>query len=75
MYADISDECLEKLKQKEYEKYYSTKKANEKVTDILKEPDMNAEESLIRIRDLEKIKKSGDLELLNSLMPLKGIVC
>ena len=44
-----------------------------KVTDILKEPDMNAEESLIRIRDLEKIKKSGDLELLNSLMPLKGL--
>ena len=34
---------------------------------------MNAEESLIRIRDLEKIKKSGDLELLNSLMPLKGL--
>ena len=34
---------------------------------------MNAEESLIRIRDLEKIKKSGDLELLNSLMPLKGV--
>lgn len=72
-YADISDERLEKLKQKEYEKYYSTKKADEKVTDILKEPDMNAEESLIRIRDLEKIKKSGDLELLNSLMPLKGV--
>lgn len=71
-FADITDERLDKLKQKEYKKYYESNEQKSAERDILKEPRLNAEESLMRIRDLEKIKDTGDLELLNSLMPLKG---
>lgn len=72
-YADISDERLEQLKNKEYKKYYSCESVDEDATDIFKKPELNAEESLKRIRKLERIKQSGDLELLNSLMPLKEL--
>lgn len=68
--ADITEERLEKLKQKEYRKYYSSENKSGENIDLLKKPQLNAEESLKRIRDLEIIRESGDLELLNSLMPL-----
>lgn len=70
-YADITDEKLEKLKEKQYIKYYSNKSGSNQIADILSEPEINAEASLKIIRQMKKIKASGDLELLNSLMPLE----
>ena len=69
--ADITEERLDELKQKEYRKYYSNENKCEEHIDLLKKPKLNAEESLMRIRDLEIIRETGDLELLNNLMPLK----
>lgn len=69
-YADITDEKLEKLKAKEYIKYYSTRTNSESTVDFLQKPEYDAEESLKRIRKMIKVKETGDLELLNSLMPL-----
>lgn len=70
-YADISEDDLYNLEIKENKKYYTTEISNDnEKLDILKVPNLNAKESLIRIRDLLIIKKTGDLELLNSLMPL-----
>ena len=62
---------MDELKQKEYRKYYSNENKCEEHIDLLKKPKLNAEESLMRIRDLEIIRETGDLELLNNLMPLK----
>lgn len=73
-YAGITDEKLAKLKESEYKKYYSAseKHLTEDPADLLQSPEYNAEESLKRIRKMIQIKKSGDLELLNTIMPLEG---
>lgn len=47
--ADITEERLEKLKQKEYRKYYSSENKSGENIDLLKKPQLNAEESLKRI--------------------------
>lgn len=43
--ADITEERLEKLKQKEYRKYYSSENKSGENIDLLKKPQLNAEES------------------------------
>lgn len=72
-YAEITDEKLNRLKDVEYEKYYSHRDDQSLDEDLLQSAEANAEDSLRRIRKMKQVKETGDLELLNSLMPLDRI--
>lgn len=74
-YAEITDEKLAALKQTEYRKYYAGNHGNVMGSscDIFQSSESNAEEALKRIRKMIRIKETGDLELLNTIMPLNGM--
>lgn len=71
-YAGITDQKLNELKNKEYKKYYCNFDETVKENEIFQTPTFDAMDSIRRLRQLETVKENGDLELLNSLIPLNG---
>ena len=74
-YAKITEHDLIALREHEYEKYYKTKGTEENITDdkILELPIADAVDSINRIDEMLQVLENGDLELLNSLMPLQQL--
>lgn len=73
--AKITEHDLIVLREHEYEKYYRTKDTEENITNdkILELPIADAVDSINRIDQMLQVLENGDLELLNSLMPLQQV--
>lgn len=74
-YAKITEDDLIALREHEYEKYYRTKDTEENIANdkILELPIADAVDSINRIDKMLQVIKNGDLELLNSLLPLQKL--
>lgn len=67
LYADITDERLEELKNRECKKFIESDLCTEEVLDV---PKHDAHDSLNRIEALKKIKRTGELEYLYYVLPI-----
>ena len=68
----LSDEVLNKLLERERNKYYSCKDELEEEDKLLTSSRNNAFEAIKRIRRLQELLENGDMELLDSMLPPIG---
>ncbi len=70
-YAEITEERIEALLKKECRKYYVNIDSKDSEEELLTSPKLDAIDSIQRVKNLLRVKKAGDVELLCTLVPLE----
>lgn len=70
-YSEITKKDIEKLKCREYAKYYIHLEQEVADAEILDTPKTDAIDSIQRVKEFDEILRTGDLELLCRVMPLE----
>lgn len=68
----LSNEVLDRMEEKERQKYYSTEECDFDVDGMLSSSHANAFEALKRIRRFRDLMEKGDMEILDAMLPPVG---
>lgn len=73
--SGITKDDIERLKRKEYVKYYDCLEQEITQKEMLQNPKADAIDSIQRVKEIDEISRTGDLELLCNIIPLekKGV--